>query len=342
MRILILGGGVFLGVHTLRAALGRGHTVSVFNRGRACSAWPDGVEVLTGDRSTGDVASLARRRVDAVIDTCGYGPDEVRRSAAALRAADCYLFVSSISAYATAPPGGVPIRESNALLSAAGIARDDRTPSHYGAQKAACEAEVERAFGRRALIVRPGLIVGPGDPTGRFSHWPWRSAEGGRMLVPDVPPGAPIQCIDVRDLAGWMIGLVERGARGAFNGTGPCGGAVSGWRGLLQACRDAATAHGFEAAQAVPVSEAFLLEHAVEPWRELPLWLPSGDPQLAGLYRIDTARAEATGLRTRPLPETVAAVLGEGLPAADDPRRAGKLTREREAALLAAWAARAR
>ena len=354
MHILILGGGVFLGAHTLEAALGRGHGVTVLNRGRARSRWPAGVETLAVDRR-GDLGRLAGRRFDAVIDTCGYVPADLRSSTAALRESGAYLFVSSISAYDFAVPvaepvsvpGAVPsapalpIGESHPLAAHAGIADDDRDAQHYGAQKAACEAVVTRACGERALIVRPGLIVGPGDPTGRFSHWPWRTAAGGAMLVPDVQAGAPLQCIDVRDLARWMVELLEHGARGAFNGSGPCGGAALGWPALLGACRDEALARDLAPAQAVPVAEAFLLEHAVGPWSELPLWLPTHDAQVAGLYRIDTARAAAHGLRTRPLRETVGGVLDEGPPpAADDPRRVGKLSREREAALLAAWAAR--
>jgi 2'-hydroxyisoflavone reductase len=346
MHILIIGGGVFLGVATLQAALAQGHTATVFNRGRARSTWPDGVEVLTGDR-VADLGLLAGRRFDAVIDTCGYVPADVGRSAEALRDSGCYLFVSSVSAYATTTQ--VPVTETDALAAFDTIVPDDRDLQYYGPQKAACEAEVMRVFGDRALIVRPGLIVGPGDRSGRFSHWPWRAAEGGEMLVPDVPDTRnlrdapheqPLQFIDVRDLGAWMVRLLERGARGAFNGTGPAGGAAIGWRTLIDACLDEARSRGLPAASAQRAGEAFLLEHKVEPWSELPLWLPSTDPEYAGFNRIDLARAEAAGLHTRPLHETIAAVFDEGVPAADDKRRAGKLTRAREAQLLAAWAAR--
>ncbi len=342
MHILILGGGVFLGAATLDSALAGGHTVTVFNRGRARSAWPEGVEVLTGDRGT-DLAVLAGRRWDAVIDTCGYVPAEVQASAEALRDCGCYLFVSSVSAYASTRlvPPKLSITENDPLASNDGIARDDRDMAHYGPQKAACEAEVMRVFGERALIVRPGLIVGPGDRTGRFSHWPWRMAAGGEMLVPDVPGAEPLQFIDVRDLAEWMLHGLERGARGVFNATGPAGAAPLGWGALIEACRAETAARGIAPATAVRISEAFLLQHAVAPWSELPLWLPSTDPEYAGFMRVSLARAEAAGLRTRPLRETVTAVLDECLlPAADDKRRAGKLTREREAQLLAAWSAR--
>ncbi len=357
--MLILGGGIFLGAATLTEALARGHHVTVFNRGRARSAWPDGVEVITGDRTSGspsltgetngaqppssrssDLHALQGRRWDAVIDTCGYTPADVALSAKALQACGAYLFVSSISAYATTHQ--VPVRETDALASFDTIARDDRDLQHYGPQKAACEAEVTRVFGERALLVRPGLIVGPGDRSGRFSHWPWRVIAGGEMLVPDVPATEPLQFIDVRDLATWLVALLEQGARGAINATGPVGGARCGWPELLEACTQEALARGIAPATVTPVSEAFLMEQNVQPWSELPLWLPSTDADYRGFNRVDLSRAEAAGLRTRPLRDTVAAVMDEGAPGADDRRRTGKLGPEREATLLHVWCERGR
>lgn len=338
MDILILGGGVFLGAAALHSALARGHRVSVFNRGRARSSWPDGVEVHVGDRST-DLSALRGKRWDAVIDTCGYVPADVRASCARLRDSGRYLFVSSVSVYASTRHA--PLRESDALAAFDTLAADDRDLQHYGAQKAACEAEVTRVFGTRALLVRPGLIVGPGDRSGRFSHWPWRVLDGGEMLVPDAPQGEPLQFIDVRDLGEWLVRLLEQGAGGAINATAPLPGApVIDWPGLLHACTEAARARGAVPAQPVPVGEAFLLEQGVAPWSELPLWLPSTDPDYAGFNRVDLGRAAAAGLHTRPLRDTVAAVMDEGVPAADDRRRAGKLSRDREVQLLQRWRAR--
>jgi 2'-hydroxyisoflavone reductase len=308
----------------------------VFNRGRARADWPADVEALTGDRSV-DLQPLDGRRWDAVIDTCGYVPADVQRSAEALKDSGRYLFVSSISAYATTHQ--VPVRETDPLAPADGIARDDRDMQHYGAQKAACEAEVSRVFGERALIVRPGLIVGPGDRTGRFSHWPWRMLDGGAMVVPDVPSGEPLQFIDVRDLGAWMVSLVEQQAGGAFNATGPVG-AVRDWTTLVEACAAEAQARGATPASVLRVGEGFLVAHGVQPWSELPLWLPSDDAGYRGFSRVSLERAVATGLRTRPLRETVAAVMDEGIPAPDDKRRAGRLAREREAELIALWQAR--
>ncbi len=339
LNILILGGGVFLGAAALQSAVSRGHAVTVFNRGRARSVWPAGVQVLSGDRST-DLGALSGRHWDAVIDTCGYVPADVQASAEALRACDCYLFVSSISVYATTTQ--VPVQETDPLARFDQLARDDRNLEHYGPQKAACEAEVQRVFGDRSLIVRPGLIVGPGDRSGRFSHWPWRSMAGGDMLVPDVPPRELLQFIDVRDLGDWMVRLLETNERGVLNATGPVsdnGGPLCDWPALLQTCTDAVAARGLVPARGVPVAEAFLVEQGVQPWSELPLWLPSGDPEYAGFNRVDLSRARATGLRTRSLRDTVDAVLDEGQPTPDDKRRAGKLTRDKEAELLAASAA---
>ena len=340
MKLLILGGGVFLGAAALDAAVRRGHAATVFNRGRSRTAWPAGVEAIAGDR-VADLGRLAGQRWDAVIDTCGYVPTDVRASAQALRESGCYLFVSSISVYAKTDHA--PLRETDALASAAGIAPDDRNPEHYGPQKAACEAEVTAVFGERALLVRPGLIVGPGDRSGRFSHWPWRAAIGGTMLVPDVADGEPLQFIDVRDLGEWMVGALEQQERGVFNATGPVSDdpaeASIDWSTLIAACRAEVAARGIAPAEPVRVPEALLLEQKVQPWSELPLWLPSSNPEYAGFNRADLARARAAGLFTRPLRDTIAAVLDEGVPHdPDDRRRKGKLTLEREATLVAKFA----
>jgi 2'-hydroxyisoflavone reductase len=334
MRILILGGGVFLGAATLDAALAAGHRVTVFNRGRARTDWPASVEAIRGDRSA-DLGALRGRRWDAVVDTSGYVPADVAASAEALRDCGTCCFVSSISAYAAFDHA--PIDEDAALAEADGVAADDRDPNHYGVQKAACEHVVRRVFGERTTIVRPGLIVGPGDRSGRFSHWPWRSAAGGEMLVPAVPAGEPLQFIDVRDLARFIVGTLERGIHGVFNATGPVTPAGCDWPTLIDACSAAVARRGGAPARPVAVAESFLESEGVQPWTELPLWLPSTDAALRGHARIDIARAAAAGLVTRPLAETIDAVLDEPAPAPDDPRRRGKLTLERESALLARW-----
>lgn len=339
MRILVLGGGVFLGAAFIDSALARGHAITVFNRGRSRSDWPAGVEAIVGDRGT-DLALLQGRAFDAVVDVCGYVPADLRASAAALASCRRYCFVSSISAYASF--AHAPVRESDPLAASDAIAEDDRDRTHYGLQKAACERVVAAAFGARALIVRPGLIVGPRDTTGRFSHWPWRALAGGDILVPDVPADEPIQLIDVRDLADWIVRAVESDASGAYNTTGPQDGRACGWPDLLEACIDAARRRGGAPLRFVPVGEAFLLEQGVAPWNELPLWVPSGDPEHRGFARVDCSRAVAAGLVTRPLAATVDAVLDEFATLVDDdPRRRGKLTPERERELIARWRERA-
>ena len=337
MHILLLGGGVFLGAAILDHALDRGHEITVFNRGKARSTWPRGVQAIVGDRAT-DLGALAGKRFDAVIDLCGYAPADVKKSAEALRGVKTYCFVSSISAYASFKHA--PVREIDPLGDFSKIDPTDRNLEHYGPQKAGCEAEVKKVFGDHALIVRPGLIVGPGDRTGRFSYWPWRALDGGEMLVPDLGEDEPLQFIDVRDLAAWIVRLVERGERGAFNGTGPANGPPCCWSELIAVCQDEAEKRGAPASEPVPVAEAFLLAEKVEPWSELPLWIPSTDAESRGHSRVDLQRAEHTRLTTRPLEQTVASVMDEGPPAADDKRRQGKLTRAREAELLARWHAR--
>ncbi|MGZ5236937.1 MAG: NAD-dependent epimerase/dehydratase family protein [Caldimonas sp.] len=334
MKILIIGGGVFLGAAVLDSALDRGHELTVFNRGRARSSWPDGVEVLLGDRSS-DLGALAGHRFDAVVDTCGYVPVDVQKSAEALRETPSYCFVSSISAYKSF--AHAPIRETDRLADFEAIDPADRDLAHYGPQKAACEAAVRGVFGEHGLVVRPGLIVGPGDRSGRFSHWAWRALEGGEMLVPDLGDDQPLQFIDVRDLGAWIVRLVERKERGAFNATGPANGPPCSWADLVAACQDEAALRNAPELVVTPVAESFLLDQKVEPWSELPLWLPSEDPEHHGHSRVAIQRAENTRLTTRPLEQTVAAVMDEGVPAQDDARRCGKLTRAREAELLALW-----
>ena len=332
MNILLLGGGLFLGAAIADHAAARGHRLTVFNRGRSRSDWPAGVEAVVGDR-TSDLGRLEGRRFDAVIDTCGYVPADVRASALAFADADCYCFVSSISAYESF--AHAPVAESDSLAVGDSVDPADRDLAHYGSQKAACEQQVARVFGERALIVRPGLIVGPGDRSGRFSHWPWRVMAGGAMVVPDAPTDEPLQFIDVRDLGEWIVRLLERGDRGAFNATGPTGRPPYTWPELVDACIAAAAAHGAPDLEVVRIGEQALLDAGVAPWNELPLWLPSIDADYLGHSRVDTARAFVTGLATRPLAATIAAVIAEGVPAADDERRRGKLTREREAVLVA-------
>jgi 2'-hydroxyisoflavone reductase len=319
VRLLLLGGPKFLGRAVTDAVLARGHELTFFNRGRTNPELYPEVEKLRGDR-TSDLGALSGREWDAVIDTCGYIPHVVRASAEALAGSGLYCFVSSISAYADF---GRPIDEDSELAQIGDQPVDELAADYanYGALKALCEQAVTDVFGERALLVRPGLIVGPLDPTGRFSYWPHRVARGGEVLAPG-PPERPTQFVDVRDLGEWMVTLCEERVVGTFNATHP----GASFAELLEAC---AAATGSDAS-ITWVPEEFLLEHEVGQWMELPLWLAGAE--YAYIDRADVSRALAAGLRFRPLADTVRATLELA-----EPTEAAGLTPEREAALLAAW-----
>jgi 2'-hydroxyisoflavone reductase len=322
LRILVLGGTKFLGRATVEAALDRGHDVTLFNRGETNpELFPD-VEKIRGDR-TADLSPLEGGRWDTVVDPSGYFPDAVRRSAGALRdSVGRYLFVSSVSVYADLSEG--PSEESpRAELGDHPI--DEMLPEYenYGALKALCEDAVWEVYGDRATIVRPGLIVGPHDPTGRFTYWPHRAARGGEMVVP-APPERTVQFVDVRDLGRWLVELLERDEGGAFNATRS---AVS-WRELIDSARSVAGSD----ATPVWIPDEFLSEHDVGEWMELPLWL--ADPEWVGMNQADVSRAEAAGLSHRPLEDTIRGTLDE----AETTDGAG-MKPDRELELLEAWRA---
>ncbi|HMJ00851.1 MAG TPA: SDR family oxidoreductase [Gaiellaceae bacterium] len=324
MKLLVLGGTKFLGRAAVEAALGRGHEVTLFNRGETNPELFPGAEKLHGDRGH-DLSALAGRTWDAVLDPSGYVPAVVRSSAEALAdSVDQYLFISSISVY---DDFSEPRREDSPLEELPDDKPVDRLLedySNYGALKALCERAVAEPIPDRHALVRPGLIVGPHDPTGRFTYWPHRIASGGEVLVPG-PPERAVQFIDVRDLAGWLIDLCERKTGGTFNATNE---GVS-WQALVESCRDVA---GSDAAFTY-VDGDFLLEQEVGEWMELPLWLQ--DPEAVGMHRTDVSRAVGAGLTFRPLADTVRATLD----VAETTDTAG-MAPEREAEILAAWKAR--
>ncbi|MGZ4482296.1 MAG: NAD-dependent epimerase/dehydratase family protein [Gaiellales bacterium] len=334
MRLLLLGGTVFLGRHVAGLALERGHEVTLFTRGRTNPGLFPEAERLTGDRD-GGLAPLAGREWDAAIDTSGYLPRVVAASAAVLAgAAGHYTFVSSVSAY-DGPEQRPPVDESAPVGALADESVEEITGQTYGPLKVLCERAVQSAFPGRALVVRPGLIVGPHDPTDRFTYWPHRIADGREVLAPG-DPAAPVQLIDVRDLAGWMLDMAESGVTGVFNASGPRHRLTM--TELLERCVEV-TGSG---ASLVWIGDEFLLERQVEPWTDLPLWL-GGDPELAWILQADCTRAVAAGLRFRPLDETIADTLAWDLTATGTPGRWGfPMTREREAELLAAWCSRDR
>jgi 2'-hydroxyisoflavone reductase len=319
VRLLVLGGTKFLGRAAVEGALARGHEVTLFNRGETNPGLFPEAERLRGDR-TGDLSALGGREWDAVLDPSGYLPVVVRASAKLLAdAAEHYLFISSISAYASlAGPNG-----EDSPLAELGDLPEDRMLedySNYGPLKVLCERAVAEALGDRHAIVRPGLIVGAHDPTGRFTYWPHRVALGGEVLAP-APPDRAVQFIDVRDLGPWLVDLAERRDAGTYNATHP----GRSWGGVLETCREVAGSD----ATFKWVPDPFLVEHEVGEWMELPMWVQSSEE--AGIHQADVSRALAAGLTFRPLEETVR----DTLDLARTTPEAG-LTPEREAELLAA------
>jgi 2'-hydroxyisoflavone reductase len=319
MQLLVLGGTVFLGRHIAAQALAAGHAVTLLNRGRRGGAalFPD-AEHLVGDRD-GDLSALRGRRFDAVIDCSGYTAAQMQSAAQALGdGAGHVVFVSSISVRASFPPG-LRFAEDGALL-----AGDEG----YGANKARAEEAIAAALPHSVAIVRPGLIVGPHDPTGRFTYWPDRVARGGEVLAPGRPE-RPVQWIDVRDLAAWCLHLAAQRITGTFNAIGP----NVPMRALLDACRAVADSD----ARFVWIDDATLLAADVAPWSGLPLWIPESDPGFGGMLLADNARAVAAGLPCRPAVETARDTLAwlRGDPAAMR-GPADALTPTREAELLRA------
>ena len=302
MRLLVLGGTSFLGRHLVERALEAGDRVTVFHRGRTNPALFAGrVERITGDRD-GGLDGLLGGEWDAVVDTSGYVPRVVADSARLL-AGRCghYTFVSSESVYADVSRPGVDEDAPVAVLADPAVEVVDGDT--YGGLKALCEQAAERQLPGRAFVVRPGLIVGPWDPTDRFGYWPRRIAAGGDVLVPG-SPDRPVQFIDVRDLAAWMLESARRALVGTFNACGP---AVRYTMGELFAACEAAAASG---AVAVWTDERRLVEAGVEPWSELPLWAGEGvDPASAGFMQVSSERALGEGLALRPPAETVADTL---------------------------------
>jgi 2'-hydroxyisoflavone reductase len=319
VRLLVLGGTKFLGRATVEAALARGHWVTLFNRGETNPGLFPEAEKLRGDR-TSDLSALEGREWDVVLDPSGYIPSVVHASAEALAGSvGHYLFVSSVSAYASLAQ---QVDEDSPVAELGDLPADELTEdySNYGALKALCEQAVADVFGRRQASVRPGLIVGAHDPTGRFTYWPHRVARGGRVVAP-APPDAKVQFIDAKDLGTWMVDLSERRDGGIYNATHP----GRSWRETLETCREVS---GSDATFDWVPTEV-LNEHEVGEWMELPLWISDSDS--AAMHEVDVSRALAAGLTFRPLAETVRDTLDDAATV-----EGVGLTREREAELLAA------
>jgi 2'-hydroxyisoflavone reductase len=295
MKILILGGTKFLGRHLVDAALATGHEVTLFNRGQTNPTLFPNTETIHGDREQ-DINKLSGREWDAAIDVAGYLPRIVRLSAQGLeRAVKKYVFISSVSVYQDFKKAGMDEAYPVGKLEDESV--EEVTGETYGPLKALCEQTVQEIYGDRALIIRPGLIVGPYDPTDRFTYWPMRVKRGDDMITPDKPQ-TPIQIIDVRDLSEFIIKLIEDNASGVYNATGPEHELMMGE--FLDACKrvsgSVATFHW--------ASAEFLKEHEVQPWSDMPVWIPDTDED-AGVSRIDISRALNAGLKFRPLEDTI-------------------------------------
>jgi 2'-hydroxyisoflavone reductase len=311
MRLLVLGGTRFLGRHIVDSALARGHEVTVFTRGRnpLPLEWSGRVEHRVGDRDPRNdpgLRAIERGEWDAAVDTSGYVPRVVAAGAQSLagRVAH-YTFVSSMSVYADVSRPGY---DESATLAQLSDPASESIEKDYGALKAACEREVTAAFADRACIVRPGLIVGPHDPTDRFGYWPARFAQPSllgdrphRAVVPN-PPKRPIQIVDARDLGAWIVDLAGRGDIGVYNATSPDGLFTMG--ALVDALVSLArtSQSGVEPAW---IDERDLVAAKVAPWVGLPLWIPQGD-EYSALMRANAEKAKAAGLSIRPLAHTLA------------------------------------
>ena len=332
-HILILGGTGFLGPHIVRAALARGHRVTLFNRGRTNPQLFPELEKLVGDRDPEQgegLSALEGRSFDAVVDTSGYYPRHVRASAGLLAPrVGHYLFVSSISVYPSFEKKGITEDEPIPLWEGEVVERFRNET--YGPYKYLCEQAASEAMEGRCTHVRPGLIVGPGDPTPRFSYWPLRVRRGGEILAPGRPTD-PVQYIDARDLAAWMVSALEQRLQGTYNLVGP--DAPATLADLLHGCK--AVTGGD--ASFTWVDAGFLAGHELRAWAHLPVW---ADPEgaMGGLNQVSNARARATGFRSRPLAETVAGVLDwyDTLPQERQGRLRFPLKPEREAEVLSAW-----
>jgi nucleoside-diphosphate-sugar epimerase len=328
MELLVLGGTSFAGRHVVEAALAGGHRVTTFNRGRTNpSLFPD-VRTLHGDRASGDYAALVGAGpFDAVVDMCAYVPRAVREAIGALGADGLngpYILISSVSAYGEpqAPVDVEGFTEESplaALPDAIDAASEEVTGETYGPLKALTEQATERLLPGGVMIVRPGLIVGPHDPTDRFTYWVRRMVGGGEVLAPEGPDVARTQVIDAADMARWIVSSGAAGRTGTFNAVAPPVPLAD----VLQAAPG--NAH------VVWVPWTFLEQEGVQPWTDLPAWLPA---PMAALLLADGSKASAAGLASRPIEAVVADIAAWDQSRSQEPLRAG-LTRERESELLA-------
>lgn len=339
LRILILGGTGFTGPHQVRYALSRGHKLTLFNRGRRPQDWPGEVEELTGDRDTGDLKSLAGREWDVCIDNPTSIPSWVRDAGQVLQGrVGQYIFISTLSVLADNSIVGADEAAATAKYTGKDAMAETRATLRadmnlYGPLKALCEVEAEKWFPGRTTVIRPTLIVGPGDETDRFTYWPVRLDRGGEVLAP--PRADPVQIIDARDIAEWTIRMAEQRALGTYHACGP--DFELSVEAMLYGIR-AVTTSG---ARLTFADAAFLAGQKVEQWGDLPAWV-AGQGSDAGFSRVSNARAVKAGLTFRSLATTAADTLAwfKSQPAERRAKLRAGLAPEREAAVLQAWHAR--
>lgn len=330
LRLLILGGTGLIGPHQVRYAVARGHKVTVFNRGRTHPGILGGLEVeqLLGDRNS-DLKSLEGREFDAVIDNPATLPKWVRDTAQLLKGhAKRYLFISTVSVYAD---NSRPGQEESAPVQTGGDPNATKLTNmnQYGPFKAAAEEEARKAFGKGAIIVRPGLIIGPGDETGRFLYWPLRLRKGGDVLAPGDGKD-PVQYIDARDLGEWAVRLVEsEDSGGTYNAFGPA--KPQPFQETLAGVQKGAKTRS----RLIWVPTSTLDKEKVSAWADMPLWVP-GQGDTAGFHRRSNRRAIAKGLTFRSITDTTIATLAwfDSLPAEQQAKIQGGLKPEREAEIL--------
>jgi 2'-hydroxyisoflavone reductase len=320
MRLLVIGGTVFLGRHLVSLALAAGHQVTALNRGTHVLEEQAGVERLIADRE-GDLNILAGRTFDAVVDTCGYRPETVRHSVNVLgRAVGTYIFISTVSAYGDFTEIG--ISESTPVKYTKPGEQGD-----YGSLKADCEKVIEELAPTNSLVIRPGLIVGPYDPTDRFTYWPARFALGGQVAVP-ARLDRVVQFIDVRDLAAWLLHLADVQARGIYIATGPQERLTLG--DFFDECEEAVG----KSAEMIRIEDAVLEKAGVAPWSELPLWIPASKKNFAGIMRLDRSKSVAAGLACRRVVTTIKDTLAWDQTRDPSAPRAAGLSAEKEEQLL--------
>jgi len=324
MKILILGGTIFLGKHLVNSAQKKGHEVTLFNRGKHNPDWFPNVEKLKGDRD-GDFESLKGRTFDAVIDTSGYVPRIVKLSAEFMKdKTDNYTFISSISVYKDFSEMGM--NENSAAATIEDETTEEITGESYGPLKYLCEKTVEEIYKERALNIRPGLIVGEDDPSDRFGYWIYRINKGGKVLAPG-PKEKNVQFIDVKDLADWTIKMVEEKNIGTYSATGPDYNLT--FEKLIDDCKKVSGSN----AEIVWIDQKFLMNENAGAYVELPLWLPD---EMDGGNNCDVSKAIGKGLTFRLLEETLKDSM-EFINSKKDYTLKAGLKTERETELIKKW-----